>query len=119
MKRLKSNIRLFDGDDNGQRTCAICLGDYEDGDQICWSNNQDCTHHFHSTCGVAWLARHSQCPICRADYLVEPEILQEASEEKGAVIDLPIHLDLGNLDEELQNRADDTPNDEASPDENV
>lgn len=57
-----------------QRTCAICLGDYEPGDQICGSKNPDCWHYFHSTCGMEWLlAKHSQCPVCRADYLVEPE----------------------------------------------
>ncbi len=55
-----------------QDVCAICLGEYQVGDQICWSNNQSCTHHFHATCGIAWLAKHSDCPVCRSDYLVEP-----------------------------------------------
>lgn len=90
MRRAKSNLVLFasppsadgaannmdedDDHDHGSNDnlCAICLGVYENGDQICWSNNQSCSHHFHSECGIAWLAKHEECPICRAEYLVEP-----------------------------------------------
>lgn len=82
VKRRKSDLILHDGDEEtGMGTCPICLCDYEHGDQICWSNNKDCLHHFHSKCGVAWLAKHSLCPICRAEYLVEPEHTQESSRQ--------------------------------------
>jgi hypothetical protein len=72
----KSNLVLQEGkedEDSGFELCAICLCPYEDGDQICWSNNKQCLHHFHAACGIAWLAKHEDCPICRAAYLVEPE----------------------------------------------
>lgn len=118
--RMKSNLQLFDGDESGQRTCAICLGDYEDGDQICWSNNQDCLHHFHSTCGVAWLTKHSQCPICRAEYLVEAKPLgQQGSREKENEMEHPIQLNVEEQGDELQGRANANSNQEVLPDENV
>lgn len=81
MKRAKSNLVLHEGDDeeSGMDLCAICLCPYENGDQICWSNNQSCPHHFHAACGIAWLAKHEDCPICRNEYLVEPE---EETEEQ-------------------------------------
>ena len=76
---LKSDLAIPDGNDsdkvdeeNDTEVCAICLCEYEVGDQICWSNNKSCRHHFHSACGIAWLAKHSECPVCRSPYLVEP-----------------------------------------------
>lgn len=73
LPRVKSNLFLHEGDEeSGVGTCSICLCNYENGDQICWSNNQSCTHHFHSSCAIAWMAKHSECPMCRAEYLVEP-----------------------------------------------
>ena len=116
--RLKSNLGIFDDEENGRKTCAICLSDYEEGDQICWSNNQDCLHHFHSTCGIAWLAKHSQCPICRAEYLVEPDTRQE-KEIVNEDIETPFQLNSQEQVEELQSRADAPPINEALPDENV
>lgn len=73
--RKKSNLILHShgGDElDESRTCPICLCEYEDGERICWSHNKQCAHHFHAQCGIAWLAKHTECPICRADYLVEP-----------------------------------------------
>jgi hypothetical protein len=88
MKRVKSNLVLHAGagddddeEDNGSNLCAICLCPYENGDQICWSHNQRCLHHFHAACGIAWLAKHEECPICRAEYLVEPETSEKDIEE--------------------------------------
>lgn len=72
VKRKKSNL-ILDDEEEEATTCPICLCDYEDGDQICWSYNENCQHSFHAECGIAWLAKHSDCPICRAEYLVDPE----------------------------------------------
>ena len=81
IERRKSNLRLHFGANRDEldesRTCPICLCEYENGEQICWSNNRQCAHHFHSQCGIAWLAKHSECPICRAEYLVEPAAGEE------------------------------------------
>lgn len=45
--------------------CAICLGQFEDGD-LC-SVMPICHHEFHRDCIANWLvARHNTCPLCRA-----------------------------------------------------
>jgi len=35
--------------------CAICLGEYETADRVCWSSNTACTHVFHHDCILQWL----------------------------------------------------------------
>jgi len=50
-------------------TCAICLGEYEEGENICRSINSYCKHAFHKDCIVEWLMKHNECPCCRKDYL--------------------------------------------------
>ena len=69
---VKSDLILYDSSDSEKDVCAICLEVYKEGDKICWSHNLSCNHHFHAQCGIAWLAKHSQCPVCRAEYLVSP-----------------------------------------------
>jgi hypothetical protein len=59
------------------KTCAICLGDYVEGEKVCLSRNPDCSHFFHSTCGIAWLAKHSECPICRAEFIFEDHLKEK------------------------------------------
>lgn len=67
---------------DGKTTCEICLGNYEVGDLIGSSHNNDCIHHFHKDCIVNWLhissggKRHSKrkqnnmtCPVCRRDFV--------------------------------------------------
>eukprot|EP00594_Rhizosolenia_setigera_P011496 CAMPEP_0178956884 /NCGR_PEP_ID=MMETSP0789-20121207/10551_1 /TAXON_ID=3005 /ORGANISM="Rhizosolenia setigera, Strain CCMP 1694" /LENGTH=222 /DNA_ID=CAMNT_0020638961 /DNA_START=188 /DNA_END=856 /DNA_ORIENTATION=- len=67
---------------DGETTCEICLGNYEVGDLIGSSHNNDCIHHFHKDCIVNWLhissggKRNSKrkqnnmtCPVCRRDFL--------------------------------------------------
>ena len=49
--------------------CPICLKRYRDGDDICWSPNDECDHCFHSSCMMEWLKYHSRCPYCRRSYL--------------------------------------------------
>jgi hypothetical protein len=92
-KKAKSNlVRLHEEADDDKDgglglCCAICLCPYENGDQICWSNNKSCLHPFHAACGIAWLAKHEECPMCRAEYLVEPETDKDNTiieEEKSA-----------------------------------
>eukprot|EP00934_Nitzschia_sp_Nitz4_P005305 Nitzschia sp. Nitz4//scaffold28_size193895//18236//19166//NITZ4_001623-RA/size193895-processed-gene-0.247-mRNA-1//-1//CDS//3329545856//5295//frame0 len=71
--------------DSARTTCPICLCNYEEGDEICWSNNKECTHYFHLECGIDWLSKHCDCPVCRAPYLVikknvKPKQNQHANE---------------------------------------
>lgn len=49
--------------------CSICLADYDDGDDICWSQNDKCNHFFHKECIQTWLLTHEECPCCRQDFL--------------------------------------------------
>lgn len=45
-------------------TCAICMGDFEDGDKlfefICMNG-----HYFHQDCLNRWLGQKSICPLCK------------------------------------------------------
>lgn len=51
--------------DEDSPCCAICLGDFEDGDQL---RKLPCQHQqFHSCCVDHWLAKAGRCPLCVAD----------------------------------------------------
>ncbi|KAF9428559.1 E3 ubiquitin-protein ligase rnf13 [Podila epigama] len=46
--------------------CAICLEEYEVGDQL---RELPCKHFFHSECIDPWFKNvHSVCPVCKRDY---------------------------------------------------
>ena len=96
-RRNKSNLWLEDHgsqkdveENNDSTMCPICLCEYEDGEQICWSNNENCAHHFHAACGIAWLAKHNECPLCREEYLVLPEkVSDEENQAEATANDTP------------------------------
>ncbi|XP_058772635.1 RING-H2 finger protein ATL51-like [Vicia villosa] len=50
-------------DDEGG-TCAVCLGDFEEGEEL--RTMPECLHSYHVDCIDMWLHSHSSCPICRA-----------------------------------------------------
>jgi hypothetical protein len=50
-------------------SCNICLMDYQIGEEVCWSPNEDCIHAFHKDCILDWLLRTRKCPVCRRDYV--------------------------------------------------
>jgi len=45
-------------------SCAICLCDYENGDELRFLR---CEHHFHSKCIIQWLKKNKNCPFCKKD----------------------------------------------------
>jgi hypothetical protein len=53
--------------------CAICLGEFQDHQLVCESNNPSCQHVFHKDCMIGWLTtkQHDDCPCCRETYLLE------------------------------------------------
>jgi len=51
--------------DDPSACCAICLGDFEDGDEL---RRLPCQHQqFHRSCVDHWLAKAGRCPLCIAD----------------------------------------------------
>ena len=54
--------------------CNICLEEYQVGEKIGWSRNNQCHHAFHKKCIVEWLMSHDDCPICRNTYIVDEEM---------------------------------------------
>jgi hypothetical protein len=60
---------IFIIEKDGGSSCAICLIDYEEGDEISFSHNPACQHFFHRPCVLSWLRSHDACPCCRQDYL--------------------------------------------------
>ena len=52
-------------------TCSICYENFKKGDEIAFSRNHACQHSFHVDCIVKLLMKHSDCPICRANYVQE------------------------------------------------
>ncbi|KAM7263056.1 hypothetical protein ACFE04_000739 [Oxalis oulophora] len=56
--------------DQKETTCAICLSDFVEGEQI--RALPECFHFFHVPCIDAWLDSRSKCPICRANSIPPP-----------------------------------------------
>jgi hypothetical protein len=45
-------------------TCAVCLADYADGDEL--RRLPGCRHAFHQRCVDDWFRQRTSCPLCRA-----------------------------------------------------
>ncbi|CAI7757025.1 unnamed protein product, partial [Closterium sp. NIES-53] len=58
-----SREKLHEGCCESFRECAVCLGEYEDGE--CIKTLPSCGHRFHATCIDIWFCAHTTCPICR------------------------------------------------------
>jgi hypothetical protein len=72
-ERPVSSRDEHDGDDEydaiEKDCCAICLVEYQDGDEVSWSHNRYCGHAFHRDCIIEWLLTSDECPCCRRNYL--------------------------------------------------
>ncbi|WVZ54800.1 hypothetical protein U9M48_005546 [Paspalum notatum var. saurae] len=66
----------------GAAECAICLGEFADGDSV--RLLPTCRHGFHVRCIDLWLSAHSSCPICRHSLLEEGAAAGEAAPVAGA-----------------------------------
>eukprot|EP00929_Paragymnodinium_shiwhaense_P041049 TRINITY_DN21353_c0_g1_i2.p1 TRINITY_DN21353_c0_g1~~TRINITY_DN21353_c0_g1_i2.p1 ORF type:complete len:532 (-),score=82.49 TRINITY_DN21353_c0_g1_i2:414-2009(-) len=50
------------GEAPGQGTCAVCISDFEVGEEL---RTLPCAHKFHTACVEQWLALADHCPVCR------------------------------------------------------
>lgn len=48
--------------------CAICLEEYQVGQEIAYAKNPECHHVYHKNCLLQLLENHDDCPICRKSY---------------------------------------------------
>ncbi|KAI5666095.1 hypothetical protein M9H77_15948 [Catharanthus roseus] len=48
----------------GNTDCAVCLGEFEDGEWV--KHLPNCSHIFHVSCIDTWFQIHSSCPLCRS-----------------------------------------------------
>ena len=62
--KMDSTLTLY-----SPKICPICMESYHTGEEIAWSSNDECPHAFHLDCMMGWLMEHSNCPMCRAEYL--------------------------------------------------
>jgi hypothetical protein len=63
LEMVQYTNEMFSDDPNA--CCAICLEDFEEGDQL---RRLPCQHHqFHAACLEHWLAKAGRCPLCVAD----------------------------------------------------
>ena len=70
----KASTEADPGDDDeaggdNSKACAICLDEYADGDEVCFSYNRRCKHVFHRSCIIDWLMSDETCPCCRQCFL--------------------------------------------------
>jgi|UniRef100_A0A2N9H238 E3 ubiquitin-protein ligase ATL10/75/76/77/78 len=63
MVALPTSIYANSGSPSSASSCAICLVDFTDGDNI--RVLPMCNHRFHVACIDKWLLSHSSCPTCR------------------------------------------------------
>ena len=59
--RIIGNSDLIN--DNLNKNCCICLGDYEDNDEIILL---PCSHFIHTSCLKHSMGNITKCPVCRA-----------------------------------------------------
>ncbi|CAI5964120.1 unnamed protein product [Closterium sp. NIES-65] len=72
--------KLREGCCESFRECAVCLGEYEDGE--CIKTLPSCGHRFHATCIDIWFCAHTTCPICR--FNLKPPKLPAQQEDSQA-----------------------------------
>ncbi|KAL9327266.1 hypothetical protein ACSQ67_007911 [Phaseolus vulgaris] len=61
-----------EGEDDEDCTCAVCLGDFEEGEEL--RTLPECMHSFHVACIDTWLSSSSSCPVCRAHATPSPAV---------------------------------------------
>lgn len=65
LNRLKQWKFNQDERENRNKTCSICLNDFENNENLI--RLPECDHLFHNECIIDWLKGHIICPYCRCD----------------------------------------------------
>lgn len=60
---------------SSEESCAVCLGDFEEGDVL---RRLPCKHSFHRACVDKWLKQNKVCPLCIQDV----EVLSQQQAEQ-------------------------------------
>lgn len=61
-------------------SCAICIDEYEDGDDLC---RLPCGHYFHRECAGTWLLKNDKCPLCKQSVLSPAGVKADAALAQG------------------------------------
>lgn len=56
--------KLQDSDGSQSGECALCLEDYEHGEEVL---KLPCAHYFHENCVRPWFAKSLLCPLCQRE----------------------------------------------------
>ncbi|KAJ4824281.1 hypothetical protein Tsubulata_008154 [Turnera subulata] len=84
--------------------CAICLGEFADGEKV--RVLPKCNHGFHVRCIDTWLVSHSSCPTCRGSLLEQPPASSDAGEAVPAGFRHHINVPAGTQSQEAPVSAD-------------
>ncbi|KAK8376406.1 hypothetical protein O3P69_009802 [Scylla paramamosain] len=89
-KDVVENLPTVTGHKKGTQ-CAICLKEWlqeEEGRQL------PCSHTFHSTCILPWLANTNSCPMCRHELPTDDEDYEEMRRQKKRAKDREADLEV-------------------------
>lgn len=68
-QECRSAVLARCGREDGSMECAVCLSEFERGEEVQITPN--CCHIFHSECIYTWLQQNQKtCPLCRTSLLV-------------------------------------------------
>mmetsp|Transcript_31768 Transcript_31768/g.54161 ORF Transcript_31768/g.54161 Transcript_31768/m.54161 type:complete len:400 (-) Transcript_31768:327-1526(-) len=86
--------------------CAVCLGEYETSERVCWSSNTECTHVFHHDCMLQWLKSLGKRACKQQRFSENPSVQQvmnytmECPCCRQSFIDKSVDVDVGVGDDE-------------------
>ncbi|KAK8945821.1 E3 ubiquitin-protein ligase [Platanthera guangdongensis] len=93
--------------------CSVCLAEFREGESL--RILPKCSHGFHIQCIDTWLISHSNCPLCRANILLQcPDLENRAT---PAVSDLEQETVVVLIDDLVLNRSGEDSEEEDQPEE--
>ena len=66
---MAEEVEKEEHESEDEYACAICLEEYNTGEEVCWSRSPRCRHVYHRACAEQWLLYDDKCPCCRNSYL--------------------------------------------------